>query len=204
MLPNKARGVPVSTVAVSSTALLQPLPLPGRETWSTDSSNRIKQCRRIAARYYNLPANNLAFGKLASIRLWLRLRVHALVINPLRSWEMPAMRTLPHSRRNLLTRWSSHCCRFDSLACQKRLGRAPTEEARMSNALRCRAIAAGYARRAGEASDPAARRTFLRLEALWRDMAPLAEDYDRWSDPGSKERLYQMIDAAAAVRRKVA
>ena len=74
----------------------------------------------------------------------------------------------------------------------------------MSNASRCRAIAADYARRAQEANDPAARRTFLRLEALWRDMAPLAEDYDRWSDPGSKERLYQMIDAAAEVRRKVA
>jgi hypothetical protein len=74
----------------------------------------------------------------------------------------------------------------------------------MSNASRCRAVAADYARRAQETSDPAARRTFLRLEALWRDMSPLAEDYDRWSDPSSKERLYRMIDAAAEVRRKVA
>jgi len=74
----------------------------------------------------------------------------------------------------------------------------------MSNASRCRAIAADYARRAEKASEPAGRRAFLRLEALWREMGPLAEDFDRWSDPGSKERLYEMIDAAAEVRRKVA
>jgi hypothetical protein len=74
----------------------------------------------------------------------------------------------------------------------------------MSNASRCRALAADYARRAEKASEPAARRAFLRLEALWRDMAPLAEDYDRWNDQSSKERLYEMIDAAAEVRRKFA
>ena len=33
--------------------------------------NRIKHCRRIAARYEKLAANYLAFVKLASIRLWL-------------------------------------------------------------------------------------------------------------------------------------
>ena len=74
----------------------------------------------------------------------------------------------------------------------------------MWNAARCRTIAADYARRAVEARDPAARRAFRRLEFLWRDMAPLAENLDRWSDPASKERLYEMIDAAAEVRRKVA
>jgi len=74
----------------------------------------------------------------------------------------------------------------------------------MSNAARCRAIAADYARRADAARDPAARRAFRHLEFLWRDMAPLAENFDRWSDPTSKERLYEMIDAAAEVRRKVA
>ena len=45
--------------------LLQPLPLP--------SFNKIKQCRRIATRYDKLAANYLAFIKLASIRLWLRV-----------------------------------------------------------------------------------------------------------------------------------
>lgn len=34
--------------------------------------NKIKQCRRIAARYDKLAANYPAFIKLASIRLWLR------------------------------------------------------------------------------------------------------------------------------------
>jgi transposase len=32
--------------------------------------NRIKQCRRIAARYDKLAANYLAFIKLAAIRIW--------------------------------------------------------------------------------------------------------------------------------------
>jgi transposase len=35
--------------------------------------NRIKQCRRVAARYDKLAANYLAFIQLASIRLWLRV-----------------------------------------------------------------------------------------------------------------------------------
>ncbi|HEX9904747.1 MAG TPA: IS5 family transposase [Propylenella sp.] len=35
--------------------------------------NRIKQCRRVATRYDKLAANYLAFVKLASIRLWLRV-----------------------------------------------------------------------------------------------------------------------------------
>lgn len=34
--------------------------------------NKIKQCRRGATRYDKLPANYLAFIKLASIRIWLR------------------------------------------------------------------------------------------------------------------------------------
>lgn len=35
--------------------------------------NRIKQCRRIAARYDKLAENFLAFVKLAAIRLWVRV-----------------------------------------------------------------------------------------------------------------------------------
>ena len=34
--------------------------------------NKIKQCRRVAARYDKLAANYLAFVQLASIRLWFR------------------------------------------------------------------------------------------------------------------------------------
>jgi transposase len=34
--------------------------------------NKIKQCRRVATGYDKLAANNLAFIKLASIRIWLR------------------------------------------------------------------------------------------------------------------------------------
>jgi transposase len=36
--------------------------------------NRIKPCRRVATRYAKLAANDLAFVKLASIRLWLAAR----------------------------------------------------------------------------------------------------------------------------------
>jgi len=39
--------------------------------------NRIKQCRRVAARYDKLAANYLAFVQLASIRLWLRVNESA-------------------------------------------------------------------------------------------------------------------------------
>ena len=35
--------------------------------------NKIKQCRRIATRYDKIAANYLAFLKLASIRIWLRV-----------------------------------------------------------------------------------------------------------------------------------
>src|SRR4029077_19830613 len=37
------------------------------------SSNKIKQCRRVATRYDKLASNYLAFVQLASIRLWLRV-----------------------------------------------------------------------------------------------------------------------------------
>jgi transposase len=39
--------------------------------------NRIKQCRRVAARYDRPAANYLALVQLASIRLWLRLNESA-------------------------------------------------------------------------------------------------------------------------------
>jgi len=39
--------------------------------------NKIKQCRRIAARCDKLAANYLAFIKLASIRVWIRVHESA-------------------------------------------------------------------------------------------------------------------------------
>jgi transposase len=35
--------------------------------------NKTKHCRRIATRYDKLAANDLAFDRLASIRVWLRV-----------------------------------------------------------------------------------------------------------------------------------
>lgn len=74
----------------------------------------------------------------------------------------------------------------------------------MSNASRCLETAAHYARLAEEAADAERRTTFQRLESLWREMAPLAEKFDRASDPGAKERIFELVDAAAEVRRMVA
>ena len=38
-----------------------------------DTSNKIKQCRRVSTRYDKPAVNYLAFIQLASIRLWLRV-----------------------------------------------------------------------------------------------------------------------------------
>jgi hypothetical protein len=43
------------------------------EIWSERFFNKMKHCRRVAARYDKLAANYLAFIQLASIRLWLRI-----------------------------------------------------------------------------------------------------------------------------------
>ena len=74
----------------------------------------------------------------------------------------------------------------------------------MSNASRCRSIAANYAKLAQRASDPESRRAFRRLEFLWRDMEPLAENFDRFSDPRAKDKIYEMIDAVGEFRRRIA
>jgi transposase len=52
--------------------LLQSLSLPTAQLVER-FFNKIKQCRRIATRYDKLATNYLAFIKLASIRLWLRV-----------------------------------------------------------------------------------------------------------------------------------
>lgn len=74
----------------------------------------------------------------------------------------------------------------------------------MSNASRCQKLAAHYARLASEAVDMEEKLSYRRLERLWRDIAPLAENFDRLSDPLAKERIYEMVDAVAEHRRKVA
>jgi hypothetical protein len=74
----------------------------------------------------------------------------------------------------------------------------------MSNASRCLHTAAHYAELAEGAADSELMRVYRRLEQLWRDMAPLAADFDRRSDPAAKERLYKMVDAVGEYRRKVA
>ncbi len=74
----------------------------------------------------------------------------------------------------------------------------------MSNASRCRATAATYARLADATANPALRRSYLTLERLWLDMAPLAEDFDRRHADDAKERIYDMMDAVAEQQRRVA
>jgi hypothetical protein len=74
----------------------------------------------------------------------------------------------------------------------------------MSNASRCRATAATYARLADAAKTPTLRRSYQTLERLWLDMAPLAEDFDRRHGEETKERIYDMMDAVAEQQRQVA
>ncbi len=74
----------------------------------------------------------------------------------------------------------------------------------MPNAMRCRRIAEDYAKRAERTQDAALKSTYQRLERLWLDMAPLAESYDRSSDPRAKQRIYDMIDAVGDIRQNVA
>jgi hypothetical protein len=74
----------------------------------------------------------------------------------------------------------------------------------MSNASRCLAMAAHYARLADRAGNVDSRASCRRLERLFRDMAPLAETYDRQRDESAKERIYALTDEIGALRRKVA
>ncbi len=74
----------------------------------------------------------------------------------------------------------------------------------MSNASRCRAMAARYARRAESAADAESRRALLELERLWLETAAWAERFDRRGDAAARDRIYALIDAAGEYRRKVA
>ncbi len=74
----------------------------------------------------------------------------------------------------------------------------------MANASRCLTRAIRYARLAERAEDPEIRRTCRALSAIWRDIVPVAADFDHRSDPLSKQRIYELIDAIAAEQRKVA
>jgi hypothetical protein len=74
----------------------------------------------------------------------------------------------------------------------------------MSNASRCRATAARYAKLAEAATEEGARRVYRNLEQLWLAMAERAESFDRASDGEAKEQIYAMIDAVEHLRQKVA
>lgn len=74
----------------------------------------------------------------------------------------------------------------------------------MSNASRCRRIAEDYAELAARTPDARLKRAYRRLARLWCDMAPLAESYDRSTDPRAKERIFEMIDAAGDLRHDIA
>lgn len=74
----------------------------------------------------------------------------------------------------------------------------------MSNASRCLSRADRYAMLAECAEDPEIRRACSALAAIWREMEPLAADFDRRPDPLSKQRIYELIDAVAVEQQKVA
>ncbi len=72
-----------------------------------------------------------------------------------------------------------------------------------SNASRCRATAAGYARAAALADDCDTRRAYGELERLWSEMAALAERFDRALDGAAKAQIYAKMAEVEAVRRAV-
>jgi hypothetical protein len=74
----------------------------------------------------------------------------------------------------------------------------------MSNASRCLSRAARYAKLAERAEDPEIRRAYRALAEIWRQIAPLAADFDRALDPLLKQRIYELVDAIAVEERKVA
>ncbi|HEX9906296.1 MAG TPA: hypothetical protein VGA77_15180 [Propylenella sp.] len=74
----------------------------------------------------------------------------------------------------------------------------------MSNASRCRARAAQFARLAEKSPEMRERLAYRKLERLWLEMEPLAENFDRDPDGSAKQRIYEIIGAVEAVQRKVA
>jgi hypothetical protein len=74
----------------------------------------------------------------------------------------------------------------------------------MTNASRCLSRAARYAKLAERAEDPEIRRACRALAKVWREMEPLAADFDRAPGQLSKQRIYDLIDAIAVEQRRVA
>ena len=66
--------------------------------------NKIKQCRRIATRCDKLAANDLAFIKRASIRIWLRAHESTLWISCLAA-SARAQPSIPPLARNCSSQW---------------------------------------------------------------------------------------------------
>ncbi len=66
-------------------------------------------------------------------------------------------------------------------------------------------VARGPLRKLAErAEDPEIRRACRALADIWREIEPLAANFDRVPDPLSKQRIYELIDAIAVEQRKVA
>ena len=81
MLPNKRRGVPrmddrpnIPQKRNRNEAICFSPYLYKARNLVERLFNKIKPCRRVATRYGKLAANYLAFIRLASIRLWLRVK----------------------------------------------------------------------------------------------------------------------------------
>ena len=74
----------------------------------------------------------------------------------------------------------------------------------MTNASRCRATAAHYARLAQAAGDARRRNAYAKLQQLWTELAALAEKFDRGTDDLVKARIYAKMDAVEVARRQAA
>lgn len=74
----------------------------------------------------------------------------------------------------------------------------------MSNASRCRGMAARFAELAAFSDNAEERSPCLELERLWLEMAHLAERFDRQHDGETKAEIYAMMEEVEEVRHRVA
>ena len=74
----------------------------------------------------------------------------------------------------------------------------------MSNASRCRALAARYAKLAESTANGEVRCGYRKLESLWLEIMPLAERFDRRPDDGAKQRIYEIMQRVEQARHQMA
>jgi hypothetical protein len=67
--------------------------------------NKTKQGRRVVTRYDKLAANDLAFIKLASIRIWLRANESTPWISGLAALARALQSAIPPLARNCSSQW---------------------------------------------------------------------------------------------------